>query len=71
MYNYFPGETRIHLNYAGVVSFYGSALFPSLKLLRYNNLKERWDHRLEGPGVSSLEDIETLLETLGSIFDGA
>ena len=65
-HNYFPGETRIHLNYAGVVSFYDTALFPSLKPLRYN--KERWEHRLEG--ISS-EDVETLLKTLGSILDRA
>ena len=65
-HNYFPGETRIHLNYAGVVSFYDTTLFPSLKSLRYN--KERWDHRLEG--ISS-EDVDTLLKTLGSILDDA
>ena len=67
-HNHFPGETRIHLNYAGVVSFYDTVLFPSLQPLRYN--KERWDHRLEG--ISS-EDVETLLKTLGSILarDGA
>ena len=65
-HNHFPGETRIHLNYAGVVSFYDTALFPSLKPLRYN--KERWDHRLEG---ISTEDVETFLETLGSILEGA
>ena len=56
-HNYFPGETRIHLNYAGVVSFYDTALFPSLRSLRSN--KERWDHRLEG--INS-EDVETLLK---------
>ena len=65
-HNYFPGDTRIHLNYASVVSFYDTALFPSLKPLRHN--KERWDHRLEG--ISS-EDIKTLLKTLGSILGGA
>ena len=65
-HNYFPGDTRIHLNYAGVVSFYDTELFPSLEPLRHN--KERWDHRLEG--ISS-EDIETFLKTLGSILDGA
>ena len=65
-HNYFPGETRIHLNYAGVVSFYDTELFPSLKPLRYD--KDRWDHRLEGIGS---EDIETFFKTLGSIVDGA
>ena len=64
-HNYFRGETRIHLNYAGVISFYDTTLFPSLKPLRCN--KERWDHRLEG--ISS-EDVDTLLKTLGSILDG-
>ena len=65
-HNHFPGETRIHLNYAGVVSFYDTALFPSLKSLRSN--KERWNHRLQGIGA---EDVETFLKTLGSILDGA
>ena len=65
-HNHYPGETRIHLNYAGVVSFYDTALFPSLKSLRYN--KERWDHRLEG--INS-EDVETFLKTLGNILDDA
>ena len=65
-HNYFPGDTRIHLNYAGVVSFYDTAVFPSLKPLRYN--KERWDHRLEG---ISTEDVETLSKTLGSILNDA
>jgi len=65
-HNYFPGETRIHLNYAGVVSFYDTILFPSLNTLRFD--KERWEHRLEG--ISS-EDVETLLKTLGSIVEGA
>jgi hypothetical protein len=63
-HNHFPGETRIHLSYAGVVSFYDTALFPSLKPLRYN--KERWDHRLEG--ISS-EDVESFLKTLENILD--
>ena len=65
-YNYFPGETRIHLNYAGVVSFkfYDTVPFPSLKPLRHN--KERWDYRLER--ISS-EDVETLLKALGSNLD--
>ena len=65
-HNYFPGETRIRLNYAGILSFYDTALFPSLKRLR--SKKERWDHRLQG--ISS-EDVETLLKTLGNILDGA
>jgi hypothetical protein len=65
-HDYFPGETRIHLNYAGVVSLYDTTLFPSLKSLRSN--KKRWDHRLEG---MDSEDVETLLKTLGSILDGA
>ena len=49
-----------------MVSFYDTALFPTLKPLR--SQKERWDHRLEGIGS---EDVETLLQTLGSILDGA
>jgi hypothetical protein len=65
-HNRFPGETRIHLDYAGVVSFYDTALFPSLKTL-YSG-KERWEHRLQG--ITS-EDVETLWKTMGSILEGA
>ena len=65
-HNHFPGETRIHLNYAGVVSFYDTELFPSLIPHRYS--KERWDHRLKR---ISTEDVETFLKTLGSILDSA
>ena len=65
-HNHFPGETRVHLNYAAMVSFYDTELFPSLIVLRYK--KERWDHRLEG--IDS-DDVETLLKTLGGILDGA
>ena len=65
-HNHFPGETRIHLNYAGILSFYDTALFPSLKRLR--SKKERWDHRLQ---EISFEDVETLLRTLGDILNSA
>ena len=65
-HNHFPGETRVHLNYAAMISFYDTELFPSLKLLRYK--KERWDHRLEG--IDS-NDVQTLLKTLGGILDVA
>ncbi|KAF8803213.1 hypothetical protein BYT27DRAFT_7195791 [Phlegmacium glaucopus] len=65
-HNHFPGETRIHLDYAGVVSFYDTALFPSLKTL-YSG-KERWEHRLKG--ITS-EDVETLWKTMGIILQGA
>ncbi|KAF8803214.1 hypothetical protein BYT27DRAFT_7195792 [Phlegmacium glaucopus] len=66
-HNHFPGETRIHLDYAGVVSFYDTALFPSLKIL-YSG-KERWEPlRLKG---ITPEDVETLWKTMGSILQGA
>lgn len=62
-HNHFPGETRIHLHYAGIISFYDTALFPSLQTLR--SKKERWDHRLKG---MDSKDVQTLSKTLESIL---
>ncbi|KAF8911202.1 hypothetical protein CPB85DRAFT_1181239, partial [Mucidula mucida] len=45
-HNKFPGDTRIQLDYARIVSFYDTALVPSLISHRFG--QERWYHRLDG-----------------------
>ncbi|KAG1723586.1 hypothetical protein EDB19DRAFT_1640605 [Suillus lakei] len=55
----YPGETRIMLDFSGLVSFYDTALIPSLVPCRAG--LERWDHRVAG--ISS-EDIERAQDRL-------
>ncbi|KAG1837051.1 hypothetical protein DFJ58DRAFT_734593 [Suillus subalutaceus] len=55
----YPGETRIVLDFSGLVSFYDTALVPSLVPRRVG--LERWDHRVQG--ISS-EDIERVQDRL-------
>ncbi|KAG1722846.1 hypothetical protein EDD22DRAFT_496073 [Suillus occidentalis] len=55
----YPGETRIILDFSGLVSFYDTALVPSLVPRRVG--LERWDHRVGG--ISS-EDIEHVQDRL-------
>lgn len=55
----YPGETRIVLDFSGLVSFYDTALVPSLVPRRVG--LERWDHRVGG--ISS-EDIERVQDRL-------
>ncbi|KAG1865227.1 hypothetical protein C8R48DRAFT_188660 [Suillus tomentosus] len=55
----YPGETRIMLDYSGLVSFYDTALVPSLVPRRVG--LDRWDHRVAG--ISS-EDIERVQDRL-------
>ncbi|KAG1858878.1 hypothetical protein F4604DRAFT_1169180 [Suillus subluteus] len=55
----YPGETRIMLDFSGLVSFYDTTLVPSLVPRRVG--LDRWDHRVEG--ISS-EDIERVQDRL-------
>ncbi|KAG1831853.1 hypothetical protein EV424DRAFT_1534110 [Suillus variegatus] len=55
----YPGETRIMLDFSGVVSFYDTALVPSLVQHRVG--LDRWDHRVAG---ISPEDIERVQDRL-------
>lgn len=55
----YPGETRIILDFSGLISFYDTALVPSLVPRRVG--LERWDHRVGG--ISS-EDIERVQDRL-------
>ncbi|KIJ12849.1 hypothetical protein PAXINDRAFT_101059 [Paxillus involutus ATCC 200175] len=51
-HNHFPGEIRVQLDLAGLVSFYDTQLVPSLVPIRMG--QERWDHRVQN---TSSEDI--------------
>ncbi|KAF8833174.1 hypothetical protein BDN67DRAFT_986195 [Paxillus ammoniavirescens] len=51
-HNHFPGEIRVQLDLAGLVSFYDIQLVPSLVPIRMG--QERWDHRVQN---TSSEDI--------------
>ncbi|KAF9236703.1 hypothetical protein BU15DRAFT_63754 [Melanogaster broomeanus] len=44
-HNRFPGELRVQLDLAGLVSFYDTKLAPSLVPIRAG--QERWDHRVQ------------------------
>jgi hypothetical protein len=55
----YPGETRIELDFSRLISFYDTALVPSLVPRRVG--LERWDHRVGG--ISS-EDIERVQDRL-------
>ena len=62
-HNQFPGETRIRLDLAGLISFYDTQLVPSLVDIRAG--QERWDHRVQN--ISS-EDLSTLKSRLEEIL---
>ncbi|KAG9313482.1 hypothetical protein JVU11DRAFT_5807 [Chiua virens] len=53
--NHFPGEVRVHLDLARLVSFYDTQLAPSLIAVRAG--QERWDHRA---GNISSDDFSAL-----------
>ncbi|KAG1903012.1 uncharacterized protein F5891DRAFT_1185661 [Suillus fuscotomentosus] len=59
----YPGETRIILDFSGLVSFYDTSLVPSLVPRRVG--LERWDHRVGG--ISS-EDIEHVRDRLDQVL---
>ncbi|KAG1891590.1 uncharacterized protein F5891DRAFT_1282480 [Suillus fuscotomentosus] len=59
----YPGETRIILDFSGLVSFYDTALVPSLVPRRVG--LERWDHRVGG--ISS-EDVEHVRDRLDQVL---
>ncbi|KAJ7728958.1 hypothetical protein DFH07DRAFT_219668 [Mycena maculata] len=58
-HNAFPGETRISLDLTRLVSFYDTALVPSL--VSYRTGKERWDHRLQNISSVDLTAVKTRL----------
>ena len=58
--NRFPGETRVQLDLAGLVSFYDTDLAPSLVPLRAS--QERWDHRVQNVSRQDLSAAVVMLE---------
>ncbi|KAG2362557.1 hypothetical protein BDR07DRAFT_1284301 [Suillus spraguei] len=56
---FYPGETRIVLDFSGLVSFYDTALVPSLVSQRVG--LERWDHRVGGISSGDIERIQDRL----------
>ena len=56
-HNAFPGETRINLDLARLVSFYDTDIFPSLTDARFG--QERWEHRLQGLVALDLKSFQT------------
>jgi hypothetical protein len=52
-HNRYPGDTRINLDLAGIVSLYDTTLAPSLVDLRAG--QERCDHRVQGISVLDIE----------------
>lgn len=61
-HNYFPGETRVQLDLAGLVSFYDTQLAPSLVDIRAG--QERWDHRVQNVSSENLSAIKSRVETV-------
>ncbi|KAG1832301.1 hypothetical protein DFJ58DRAFT_236881 [Suillus subalutaceus] len=55
----YPGETRIVLDFSGLVSFYDTALVPSLVPRRVG--LERWDHRVGGISSGDIERVQDRL----------
>ena len=59
-HNRFPGETRVRLDLAGLVTFYDTQLAPSLVVIRAD--QERWDHRVQNVSSEDLSVIKACLE---------
>ncbi|OAX40195.1 hypothetical protein K503DRAFT_737987 [Rhizopogon vinicolor AM-OR11-026] len=56
-HNRYPGDTRINLDLAGIVSLYDTTLAPSLVSLRAG--QERCDHRLQGISHMDIEAVRS------------
>ncbi|KAJ7106988.1 hypothetical protein C8R44DRAFT_637636 [Mycena epipterygia] len=61
-HNRYPGETRIALDLSRLVSFYDTALTPSL--IPHRAGKERWDHRVKDISATDLQAVTTRLRTM-------
>ncbi|KAG8213367.1 hypothetical protein J3R82DRAFT_11858 [Butyriboletus roseoflavus] len=59
-HNRFPGETRIQLDLAGLVSFYDTQLASSLIAFRAG--QERWDHRVGNISQEDFSAVKSRLE---------
>ena len=61
-HNHFPGETRIQLDLAGLISLYDTQLAPSLVDFRAG--QERWDHRVQNISSEDLAAVKSRLEAI-------
>ena len=61
-HNRFPGETRVRLDLAGLVSLYDTQLAPSLIEIRAG--QERWDHRVQNISSKDLAAVKSRLEAI-------
>ena len=61
-HNRFPGETRVRLDLAGLVSLYDAQLAPSLVDIRAG--QDRWDHRVQGISSKDLAAVKSRLEAI-------
>ena len=61
-HNRFPGETRIQLDLAGLISLYDTQLAPSLVDFRAG--RERWDHRVQNISSEDLATVKSRLEAI-------
>ena len=59
-HNHFPGETRVQLDLAGLISFYDTQLVPSLVAIRAG--QERWNHRAGNISSEDLLAVKSRLE---------
>jgi hypothetical protein len=59
-HNHYPGDTRIVLDLTRFISFYDTALVPSLIARREG--AERWDHRLQGISPADLATVNARLQ---------
>ncbi|KAF7327802.1 hypothetical protein MKEN_00360000 [Mycena kentingensis (nom. inval.)] len=59
-HNHYPGDRRIQLDLTSLISFYDTALVPSLVSARFG--KERWDHRLLGISPGDVNAVMRRLE---------
>ncbi|KAG1789409.1 uncharacterized protein HD556DRAFT_782724 [Suillus plorans] len=55
-HDHYPGESRIMLDFSGLISFYGTALVPSLAPRRVG--LKRWDHRVGGILSEDIERVQ-------------
>jgi len=61
-HDHFPGETRVHLDLAGLISLYDTQLVPSLVDIRAG--QERWDHRVQNISSEDLSAVKSKLEAI-------
>ncbi|KAJ7716327.1 hypothetical protein DFH07DRAFT_947616, partial [Mycena maculata] len=66
-HNRYPGDRRIKLDLTQLISFYDTALVPSLVATRFG--LKRWDHRLLGISAKDISAVYTVPAPAGSGVD--